>query len=47
MVSEKHAGFVVNLGSATAEDVKELLHQVALRVKDTTAVTLEPEIRIW
>lgn len=46
-VSEKHAGFVVNLGSATAEDVKELLHQVALRVKDATAVTLEPEIRIW
>lgn len=46
-VSEKHAGFVVNLGVATAEDVKELLNQVALHVKDATGVDLEPEVRIW
>ncbi len=46
-VSEKHAGFVVNLGGATAGDVKELLAQVAERVYVATGFRLEPEIRIW
>ena len=46
-VSEKHAGFVVNLGSATAEDVKALLEQVAKKVFDHTGIRLEPEVRIW
>ena len=46
-VSEKHAGFVVNLGGATAEDVKTLLHQVSEKVFEKTGIRLEPEVRIW
>ena len=46
-VSAKHAGFVVNVGGATAEDVKELLKQVSDKVYDSTGIRLEPEVRIW
>ncbi len=46
-VSEKHAGFVVNMGKATAADVKALLGAVADRVEKEKGVRLEPEIRIW
>ena len=46
-VSEKHAGFVVNLGGATAEDVKKLLQDVSQKVFASTGIFLEPEIRIW
>ena len=46
-VSEKHAGFVVNLGGATAADVKQLLQDVSQKVLEHTGITLEPEIRIW
>lgn len=46
-VSEKHTGFVVNLGGATAEDVKSLLQQVSDRVYEKTGIRLEPEVRIW
>ena len=46
-ISEKHAGFAVNLGNATARDVKMLLQQVADKVLDNTGIRLEPEIRIW
>lgn len=45
-VSEKHAGFVINRGSARASDVLELMNQVKLRVYEATGVILEPEIRI-
>lgn len=46
-VSEKHAGFVVNLGGATAKDVRQLLSAVAEKVYDNTGIRLEPEVRIW
>ena len=46
-VSEKHAGFVVNLGGATAADVRALLKAVADRVEEMHGVRLEPEVRIW
>ncbi len=46
-VSQKHAGFAVNLGGATAQDVKHLLEAVALQVWEQTGIRLEPEIRIW
>ena len=46
-VSEKHAGFVVNLGGATAADVKQLLQDVSDRVFAETGIRLEPEVRIW
>lgn len=45
-VSEKHAGFIVNLGNATAEDVKRLIAEVRERVYDRFGVQLEPEIRM-
>ena len=45
-VSEKHAGFVINLGNATASDILALMDQVRCRVLETTGVTLEPEVRI-
>ena len=46
-VSEKHAGFVVNLGGATAEDVRMLLDQVSDKVLKNSGIRLEPEMRIW
>ena len=46
-VSEKHAGFVVNLGNATAENVTDLLQKVADIVFEKSGIQLEPEIRIW
>lgn len=46
-ISVKHAGFAVNLGGATAEEVKELLRQVSDRVFETSGIRLEPEVRIW
>lgn len=45
-VSEKHAGFVVNLGGATAADVKRLLEEVQRRVLRETGILLESEIRM-
>jgi len=46
-ISTKHAGFAVNLGGATAEDVKNLLRQVSDRVYENSGIRIEPEIRIW
>lgn len=45
-VSEKHAGFIINLGSATAHDILTLMDEVKARVLAQTGVTLEPEVRI-
>ncbi|MDY5348137.1 MAG: UDP-N-acetylenolpyruvoylglucosamine reductase, partial [Candidatus Ventricola sp.] len=45
-VSEKHAGFIVNLGHATAADILALMQAVKERVYSETGVTLEPEVRI-
>ncbi len=46
-ISEKHAGFAVNLGGAKANDVKELLRQVSDKVFENAGIRLEPEVRIW
>ena len=46
-ISEKHAGFAVNLGGATAADVKELLSQVSDKVYENSGIRIEPEVRIW
>lgn len=46
-ISEKHAGFAVNLGGATAEDVKGLLKAVSDKVYEASGIRLEPEVRIW
>ena len=44
-VSEKHAGFVINRGGATAADVVRLSAQVRERVLRECGVELEPEVR--
>ena len=46
-VSEKHGGFAVNLGNASADDVKQLLRQVSDIVFEKSGIRLEPEVRIW
>lgn len=46
-ISTKHAGFAVNLGGATAADVKALLQQVSDIVFEKNGIRLEPEVRIW
>lgn len=46
-VSEKHCGFVVNTGNATAADVLAVIHDVQEAVFKTSGVQLEPEVRIW
>ena len=46
-VSEKHAGFVVNLGGATARNVVDVLTQVSELVFKHSGIRLEPEVRIW
>ena len=45
-VSEKHAGFVINLGGATCADVTELIRKVQDRVWTEKGVRLEPEVKI-
>ena len=44
-VSEKHAGFIVNLGNATAEDVLDLEEKIKTAVKEKYGVILEREVR--
>lgn len=46
-ISQKHTGFAVNLGNATAADMKQLLRQVSDRVYEDSGIRLEPEVRIW
>ena len=46
MVSEKHAGFIVNAGGATAQNVFELIMRVQHTVLDRSGVWLEPEVRL-
>ncbi len=43
-VSEKHCGFIINKGGATAADVRQLMKKVQDRVKEQSGVELEPEI---
>ncbi|MCL2164709.1 MAG: UDP-N-acetylmuramate dehydrogenase [Oscillospiraceae bacterium] len=45
MVSEVHAGFIVNVGNATAEDVLALISLIKRNVKKRFSVSLETEIR--
>ena len=45
-VSEKHAGFVINAGGATAEDVLAVMRHVREKVYEDSGITLEPEVRL-
>ncbi|MCD7778004.1 MAG: UDP-N-acetylmuramate dehydrogenase [Clostridiales bacterium] len=44
-VSEKHCGFVINKGNATAKDIADLIKHIQDTVKDKFGVDLEPEVR--
>lgn len=46
-VSEKHAGFIINKGNATASDVLKLIDFVKGKVKEFYGVELETEVEIW
>ncbi len=46
-VSEKHAGFVINLGDATAKDVLATMELIQKTVYERSGIELEPEVRIW
>ena len=43
-VSEKHCGFVINVGNASSADIREVIDEVRERVKQQFGVTLEPEV---
>lgn len=43
-VSEKHCGFVVNKGNATATEIYQLMQEIIARVEKDAQVTLEPEV---
>ncbi len=43
-VSEKHCGFIINKGNATAADIRQLMKEIQERVKEQTGVELEPEV---
>lgn len=45
-ISEKHAGFIVNLGNATASDYEALIEFIIETVQKKFGVTLQPEVRI-
>ncbi len=45
-ISDKHSGFMINKGGATAQDIIDLMHLVQNTVKEKFDVQLEPEIRI-
>ena len=46
MVSEKHCGFVVNVGQATCKDVLELIEYVQKVVHEKFEIELEPEVKL-
>jgi len=45
-VSEKHGGFIINTGNATAKDVKDLIEYIVNKVKKEYNIELEPELKI-
>lgn len=47
MVSPKHANFIINTGSAQANDVYQLMNLIQEKVKDQFGVFLEPEVKLW
>ncbi len=44
-ISNKHSGFIVNVGNATCEDVNSLILETQKIVKNRTGIWLEPEIK--
>ena len=47
MVSDVHANFIVNTGTATAADIYELMNLVREKVKDKFGILLKTEVKLW
>lgn len=45
-VSEKHCGFIINKGDATAKDIIQLIHYVQNKVQEQFQIQLEPEVKM-
>jgi len=45
-VSDRHANFIINEGSATAQDVRDLISQIQKKVEEQFSVRLEPEVKM-
>jgi UDP-N-acetylmuramate dehydrogenase len=45
-VSEKHANFIINIGSATATDIEAMIRHVQMTVKRETGILLQPEVQM-
>ena len=45
-VSELHAGFVINRGGDSADDILKLINKVRDKVKEDSGILLEPEVRL-
>lgn len=46
-VSEKHTGFVINTGGATAQDVQDLIAHIQSSVYEQFGVEMHPEVKLW
>ena len=46
-VSEKHSGFIINLGNATEKDVYKLITKIQKTIKTYYNIDLETEIKMW
>ena len=45
-ISEKHCGFVINRGGATAQEIRTLMSEVSAKVEHQFGVRLEPEVKM-
>jgi len=45
-VSEKHANFIINAGNATADDIEQLIEEVATSVEEKHGIVLKREVKI-
>lgn len=46
-VSDRHGNFIINTGSAKAQDFLELMQQVTTRVFEAHGIELQPEVQVW
>lgn len=46
-VSEKHCGFIINRGEASAAEIYTLIQEVIRRVEKNSSVALSPEVKLW
>jgi UDP-N-acetylmuramate dehydrogenase len=47
MISEQHGNFLANLGGATADEIRTVLHNVRERAREALGIDLELEVQLW